>query len=148
MVDAADLKSAVRKDVPVRVGPWAPGFVRPARIAGALVPPRMQARTKLARSRPLTCVFPLSDSARAAARATLEAMEPLWQALDASPETGDAKHTARLELARACLEAANQLVVLAAALLRSAERDAHRDLAIKVETWLSALSQRARDLHQ
>jgi hypothetical protein len=94
----------------------------------------------------------LSDSARAAARATLQArekdMEPLWQALDASPETGDAKQTARLELARACLEAANQLVVLAAALLRSAERDAHRDLAIKVETWLTALSQRARDLQQ
>ena len=74
-----------------------------------------------------------------------------WPQLD-QPETDDATHdarqTARLELAKACLEAASQLVVLAATLVRRAEHDAHRDLAIKVETWLAALSQRARQLHE
>jgi len=71
-----------------------------------------------------------------------------WQELDARDEALDARQTARLELAKACLEAASQLVILAATLVRRAEREAHRDLAVKVETWLSALSQRARQLHE
>jgi hypothetical protein len=71
-----------------------------------------------------------------------------WPELEARDDGRDAKQTARLELAKACLEAANQLVILAASLVRRAEHEAHRDLAIKVETWLAALSQRARQLHE
>jgi hypothetical protein len=63
-------------------------------------------------------------------------------------ERPEVAQAARLELAKACLEAASQLVILATELVRRAEHEAHKDLAIKVETWLAALSQRARALHK
>ena len=58
----------------------------------------------------------------------------------------DAARLDRLELARACIEAAHQLMRIAAALVRCAERDAQRDLAVQVNRWLASLSERAKAL--